>query len=268
MFAQPDKPRLKLARGTSSEGEAPLRGLETEETRQHNQAILNQLKRRQWGLQFLACGLTFGAIAGFTFFSPTMLAALPSLSWLLGELQAVSQRVILMEALIRAFQREGAKIHSGLSFEGVKEIDEGVREIDFFVAFPDKEFILIQNRSLGNSKVFYNEKTEALQFIRKGGGLNTWEPDPLAELAAQEKALRKTRRDLFGGSSKDQRKPLSKLLVLWSETKLGSQSEQMYDTIGGYLTIRKVGTVNVVEKDQAVNFIRAYLAYRRSSKAP
>jgi hypothetical protein len=261
MFARPNKPHLELTKGTSLEGKESLDfGLAGEETRQHNQAILNQLKRRQGWLQLLSYTLGFGAIAGFTFFSPTMLAALPSLNWLLGELQTVSQRVILIEALIKAFQREGVKIHSGLPFEGA-------REIDVFVAFPDKEFILIQNRSLGNSKVFYNQKAEALQFIRKGGGLKTWEPDPLVELAVQEKALRKTRRDLFGGSSKDQRKPLSKLLVLWGETRLGYHDEQMYDTIGGYLTIRKIGTANVVEKDQAVDFIRAYLAYRRSPKA-
>ncbi|MBD3885949.1 hypothetical protein IFO70_30035 [Phormidium tenue FACHB-886] len=181
---------------------------------------------------------------------------------MLGQLQTVSQRVILMEELLETFQNEGIRIHSGLSFEGA-------REIDFFIAFPDKEFLLIQNRSLGNSKVFYNERTEALQFIRKGGGLKSWEPDPIVELAVQEKALRKTRRDLFGGSSKDQRRPLAKLLVLWNETRLGEHKEQRYDTIGEnrFLTIRKVGTAAIVEKSQAIEFIRAYLAHRQSLKA-
>jgi hypothetical protein len=232
-----------------------------DEARRHNQAVLRKLKRRQEWLQFLCYVLAFGGAAGFlTLFSLSLLVALPPIAALLGMLQTTSQRVILVEQLIESFQEEGVKIYSGLSLEEA-------RQIDLFVSFPEKEFLLIQNRSLGNSKVSYNERLEALQFHRKGGGLKTWEPDPLSELAIQEKTLRKSRRDLFGGSSKDQRRPLSKLLVLWGETKLGNHSEQMYGTMGGFLTIRKFGTANVVENGQVIDFIQAYRAYRHSQKA-
>ncbi len=228
-------------------------------SRQHNRVVLEQLKRRQEWLQFLCHALGSGELVRYAFFSPSVLVTLPPPNVLLGTLQTVSQRIILMEWLVEAFQEEGIKIHSGISLEGA-------RQIDFFLAFPDKEFLLVQNRSLGDSKVFYNEKTEALQFMRKGGGLKTWEPDPLVVLAVQEKALRKTRRDLFGGSSRDQRRPLSKLLILWGGTSLGTHSRQMYETIGGYLTIRKIGTANIVENKQAIDFIRAYLTHNRSRK--
>jgi hypothetical protein len=264
MVACQNKPDLNLIKGTNSEGtieESLHFRLIMEEARQHNQAILKQLKRRQEWLQFLCYSLGFGGIAGFTLFSPSILVALPPFTALLGTLQTVSQRIMLMEQLIEAFQDKGVKIYTGISLEGAKQID-------FFIVFPEKEFLLVQNRSLGNSKVFYNERSKALRFIRKGGGLKTWEPDPLIELAVQEKTLRKSRRDLFGGSSRDQRRPLAKLLVLWGETRLGDHDEQMYDTIEGnkFLTIRKVGTAAIVEKSQAIEFIRAYLAHRRSQK--
>lgn len=258
-----EKPHSKMIRDTSLERtmeEFFQAGFAVDEVRQHNQAVLKKLKRRQEWLQFLCYFLVFGGAAGFTLFSPSLLVALPPIAALLGRLQTTSQRVILIEQLIESFQEEGVKIHSGISLEDA-------REIDIFVSFPEKEFLLIQNRSLGNSKVFYNERIEALQFLRKGGGLKTWEPDPLVELAIQEKTLRKSRRDLFGGSSKDQRKPLSKLLVLWGETKLGDHSKQMYETMGGFLSIRKIGTANLVEHGQVINFVRAYRAYRRSQKA-
>jgi hypothetical protein len=227
---------------------------------QENLKKFKQLERKREILQMLSLAVGFGGIGGLTIFNPSILVTLPPLTWLLGELQTTSQRFLLMKELLENFKDEGIQIEVGL------QIASDVRPIDLFLRFPDKEFILVQNRSLGNSKVFFNEKIEALQFIRKGGGLKKWEPDPLAELAVQEKTLRKTRRDLFGGSSKDQRRPLAKLLVLWNETRLGEHDEQTYDTIkeNRFLTIRKIGTAAIVEKEQAVEFIRAYIAHRRS----
>jgi hypothetical protein len=260
-----EEPHLKPIRNTSSEGRieaSPHFRFAVEEARRHNQAILNQLKRRQEWLQFLCYVLGFSGLAGFTLFSPSALVALPPLNALLGLLQTVSQRVMLLEQLIEAFQEEGMKVYSGFSPEEAKQID-------FFITFPDKEFILVQNRSLGDAKVVYNANKQALCFRRKGGGLKAWEPDPLIELAVQEKWLRKSKRDLFGGSSRDVRRPLAKLLVLWGESRVGDHEEQMYDTIEGsrFLTIRKAGTAAIVEKSRAIDFIRAYVAHRRSPKA-
>lgn len=228
---------------------------------QENRAKLKQLEDRRNLLTIYSYAVGLGGIAGLVMFSPSVTLTLPPLALLLGELQETSQRFLLLLELLRAFEDENIAVEVGLE-------PEGLREIDFFLKFPDKEYILVQVRSLGDARVVFNEKLEALQFRRKGGGLTVWRPDPLTELAEQERWLRRHRSDLLGNSSRDRRRPLSKLLALVSETVLGEHSEAFYDTIDqqNYLTIRRMGTFNIVTREQVVSFIRGYLALRRSQK--
>ena len=226
-----------------------------------NQAKLKQLEDRHERLTMLSHAVGLGGVAGLAIFSPSAVLTLPPLGLLLGALQTTSQRFLLMTELVEAFEDEDVEIEVGLE-------PDGVRPIDFFLKFPDKEFILIQIRSLGDSRVTYNEEREALRFKKRGGGLKTWKPDPLFELAEQERWLRRQRYDLLGTSSRDRRRPLAKLLVLSGNTTLGDHPEHLYDTIDDqkHLTIRKFGTTAIVGNNQVVDFIRGYLASRRSRK--
>lgn len=261
-----DRPQLELIQHSSSR--ARIKGDRHSEFvvgrfAEENQAKLRQLEQRRYWLTVYASAVGAGGIAGFAALSPAvMLPFLPFLSLLAGQLQGTSQRFLLMSGLVEAFEDEDIAIEVGLTIDGLPDID-------FFLRFPDKEFILIKIRSLSFSRIVYNEEREALRFKKEGGGLSTWKPDPLNELAEQERWLRKHRPDLLGTTSRDRRRPLAKLLVLWTDTFLGDHPEHLYATIDNqkFLTIRNMGTVTIVEKDQVIQFIRAYLSSRRSRKS-
>ncbi|MBD2088337.1 hypothetical protein H6F67_00405 [Microcoleus sp. FACHB-1515] len=228
-----------------------------------NQAKLEKLRQRRYWLTILSAGAVgAGGFAGFATLNPLLLApVLTSLSLVGGDLQGTSQKFLLMSDLVEAFEEEDIAIEVGL------KLDE-LPDIDFFLRFPDKEFVLIKIRSLSASTIFYSEEREVLRFVKKQRGIKSWQPDPLIEIAQQERWLRKHRPDLLGGSSRDKRRPLAKLLVLWTDTTLGEHPEHLYVTMDDqkFLTIRKMGTTTIVEKDQVVSFIRGYLASRRSQK--
>lgn len=145
-----------------------------------NHDKLKQLERERDRLQTLAYIAGFAGAGALAIFTPSLIVTLPSFSAVLGRLQTTSQRYYLMDQLVKEFD-EAVQIEIGLE-------PEGLRSIDFFLRFPDKKYVLIQIRSLGNAAVYFNEAKQALQFRSKGGGLTedfrskkggltTWKPD-------------------------------------------------------------------------------------------
>ncbi|NJL19585.1 MAG: hypothetical protein HC895_00215 [Leptolyngbyaceae cyanobacterium SM1_3_5] len=266
MFAVLDEPQLWLIQTYNQKARMENgilhSGVEVGKFEAENYAELEQLRRRREQLTILFLASALGGLVGMMIFSAGMIAGLP-VSQIGGELQGTSQRFLLISELIEAFESEDISIKVGLK-------GEGIRDIDFFLRFPDKEFILIKIRSLSLSKITYNEERQVLRFRRKKGGVKTWKPDPLLEMLDQERWLRKERPDLLGGSSRDRRRPIAKLLVLWTDTVLGDHPDHLYATIGDqkYLTIRNAGTVSIVERDQVIDFVESYLSSRRSPKTP
>lgn len=231
---------------------------------EENQAKLEQLKREREKL-LLTCATVGGISAlGLTLSFFSAVVALPPLFQLAGRLQTISQRYLLMSELLENFEDEDIRIEVAL------DTDEEVRPIDFFLRFPDREYILIQIRSMGGSKVTYNEEKEALRFRKKGRGVKSWQPDPLIELVEQERWVRRQRSDLLGKTARERRRPMAKVLVLWTDTFIGDHPEHLYATINDqkYLTIRKAGTMSVLLREQVISFVRDYLASRRSPKTP
>lgn len=230
-----------------------------EETQKHNNfAILQDLERQRDRLTLGCYAAGAGALVGVTVLTPLVAASMPPLAALLGKLQSISQQVLLMRRLIEAFEPEGIEIHPRIDTPDLKQID-------FFLKFPDKKFIILKIGSQGNSVVSFNESTEKLQYRRKGGGLKNWEPDPLSVLNLQVIWIGKERRDLKGGSSRDARRPVAKMLVLWGATKLGDHNEHLYSTMAGYqaLWVKKFGATCIVEEEQVIDVIKAYLATER-----
>lgn len=228
-----------------------------------NQAKLEALRAQREWRTVLVGAVGVGGVAGLAIFSPAALLLFPPLEFSLGELQRVSQRFLVMSELVEALEDEDVQIEVGLKAEGV-------REIDFFLRFSDKEYVLIQIRSLGYAKVAFDEKIGALRFRGRKGGFRTWEPSPLQELAEQERWIRKYRSNLLGTTAREKRQPIAKLLIVWDDTLtfLSEHPEHLYATIDSqkFLTVRTTGTVSIVMRDQIVSFIRAYLSSRRSSK--
>jgi hypothetical protein len=222
-----------------------------------NQAILEDLKQQQQKLTLACYAAGVWGIAGIGFFPPLVAVAVPPLTILLGKLQTISQQILLMARLIEAFEEEGIEIFPRLDPPG------DLLQIDFFLRFPDKKFIVLRIGSQGDSKISYNEKTETLQ-IRRHSGLKPWEPDPLSILGRQQIWIKEERRDLLG-SSRGSRKPIAKILVLWGDTKLNDHNEHLYSTMAGYraLWIQKFGFTCITEEKDAIDTIRAYLARER-----
>lgn len=225
--------------------------------------VLKRLEQEREWLTYGCYGVGSALITGAVVCSPLGLLALPPMGTLLNRLQKVTQIVNVMTVILDEFEKQDVQVIPRL------EVPDQ-QPIDLFVRFPSKEFLIVSIRSLAESKVFYRDDKEALYVRRTKGsrGLKQWMPDPLLELREQESWLRKNRRDLFGGSSRDSRRPLAKVLVLWTTTKLGEHKEDLYDTIGDqkFLTIRKSGTTTVIQREEVLDFIKAYLAFRTARK--
>ncbi|NJL20561.1 MAG: hypothetical protein HC895_06700 [Leptolyngbyaceae cyanobacterium SM1_3_5] len=127
-----------------------------------NYAKYEELKQRQiWLTAWGSAAIAGGGIGAFATLNPALLVPTFATLNLIGDdLQGTSRRVLLMPELLEAFEVEDVAIEAALK-------PEGLPAIDFFLRFPDKEYILIQIRSVGNAKVVYNEKLEALQFRSK-----------------------------------------------------------------------------------------------------
>lgn len=141
---------------------------------------------------------------------------------------------------------------------------ENKNPIDLFIRFPRKTHLFISIRSKGDSEIVYNEKREILQVKRKNkGGLRTWEPCPLVELADYKSWFDKNR-DLFGMSSREaQKTPTAKVLVLWPPTKAAEDhNSHLYSELGGMkiLALRRKGTAFVIQQEEITEFIKAWLA--------
>jgi len=231
---------------------------------QNNREILRQLEQEQALVEASCYGVSGAMASGVGFILPWLtLGSLPALHVLLNRLKKLGQLIRVVTAIVNAFETEGVEIFPRLEAPGYQPID-------LFIRFPDKEFLLISIRSFSSSTIVYNEKLEALQIRRRGRkGLYIWRPDPLTELSEQEQVLRKTRRDLFGGSSRDSRRPLGKVLVMSEGTNVDEHSAHLYRSVETqkWLTVKKRGTTTVVKEDQITAFIRTYLIEQKANKA-
>lgn len=139
------------------------------------------------------------------------------------------------------------------------------RYLDIFVKFPTKEFFAISVWSLGEGKIGYSEKDGILRFRKKSGGLEKYDnPNLIQELIDQEWDLRKTKRELFGQSSRDSRRRLVKVLLLAHPSQIKQHEEHLYHELNEqkFLLIRaEKGSVYVMTENQLVSFIKAHLTH-------
>lgn len=231
---------------------------------QNNREILERLEQERSLVEVTCYGVGSALLSRVGFVLPWLtLGSLPALGILLNRLKKLDQLIRVITAIVEAFETEGVEIFPRLEAPDCQSID-------LFIRFPSKEFILLSIRSLGDCTVSFNEAVQALRFRwnSKNGGVRTWKPDPMDELANQELWLRRNQRDLFGGSSKDTRRPLAKVLVLSGVTKLGGMPEPMHITLGSsrfaWIRREQKGACYVISDEQIVNFITSYLAFRKA----
>ena len=139
-------------------------------------------------------------------------------------------------------------------------IGDAPRPLEMFVELPEKRFFLISVRVPGKGKVFYNEQSELICFQREGkSGVTRYKkPDLIEQAKENEYWIRKNRRDLFGGSSRDSRRTAVRVLVFAHPTQMRSVSEQLYDNVGSlkipYIRNSK-GTIYLLLEEQVCDFL-------------
>jgi hypothetical protein len=197
-------------------------------------------------------------------FPPNALTAIPSLKFWGTRLKKVTQIYQNIERILDEFESKEIIITPELAVP-----ENGT--LDLFVRFPNlpKTNFAINFRSNGDSKVYYNREKEILTYRRrKGGGkYRLWQVDLFQRIGLQEFWLRKNRPDLFGQSSRDKNRAVTKVLVLTGETKLREHPEEMYTTVGDQhvLLIHKRVFVYLMEESQLISFIKAWLAKAEST---
>jgi hypothetical protein len=229
---------------------------DTQPTYLTNQEALKQLEQQRNQLTNACYGIGFGSIAA-SLTNPLWLAGgISALAVSLTRLQKTSQIFFNMGRLIEAFESLEVQIIPRLAVPGHGSLDLLLK-----FPTPPKAVFAIAFRSQGKSKILYKEEKEALYLRRSnGGGLNRWTPDHIERLALQESWLKRNQMELFGLSAKDKRRPCIKLLVLTGETKIGSNLEHLYVTIGDQrvLLLRRRASIYVMEEHQLIPFIHGW----------
>jgi len=229
----------------------------------HNGEALEQLRRERDILSGEAFAAGSAAAAAGVFVNP---AAFLLLLGVYSPLIRGTKAVRLEQAsslLLDQFGDQGIQIFPVQGVDRSQGISKN-NPIDLFVRFPKRTHLFISIRSKGDREVVYNEAREILQ-VRKNGkaGLTTWNPCPLLELAGYEKWLDKNRA-VFGMSSREaQKTPAAKVLVLWHPTRAAENlNPNLYSEVGErrILALRRKGTTFVIQEEELLPFVQAWLA--------
>lgn len=225
----------------------------------HNWEALEQLRKEKNFLatQTLAVG-GVACAAGAVFTPGFFLFALAYPA--LARVDKIARLEQVTSLLLENFEDQGVQI---FPVQGLEKT-EGVtvhNPIDLFIRFPRKTHIFLSIRSKGDSEIVYNEAKEVLQVKKKRGGLSLWEPCPLVELADYKVWLDKNRA-LFGLNSREaQKTSTARVLVLWPPTKAEDHKPHLYSEVGDakILALRRKGTAFVIQEEEILNFVRAWL---------
>jgi hypothetical protein len=190
---------------------------------------------------------------------------------LLEEAQRLQQIEDLMTALIAAFKNEDIEIFPCLEIQAVGS--EEISFIDLFVRFPNRRFFMISLQAIGRNTLYHSNKTD-LEKQRYGlylrstkGRRKDFRPQKLDMMPDQEKCLRQQHRDILGGSSKDSRSGIVKILGLCGkEAKLDSSfPEELTERINGkrFCLAQKNPSIFVMRDKEIIRFIKTKIEKKR-----
>ncbi|MCC2695339.1 hypothetical protein [Nodularia sp. LEGE 04288] len=222
----------------------------------HNEPALEMLREAKNAESALVLAVSASALATGAVIS----AGLLLFAWAykpLVRIEKIARLEKLTALLLKEFKSKGIQVFPVLKIEDKNPID-------LFIRFPRKTHLFISIRSKGDTQIVYNEAREVLQVKRKDKhGLKIWNPCPLVELGDYEKWLDKNR-SLFAMSSREATKtPTAKVLVLWPPTQaVENHNNHLYSEIGNMkiLALRRKGTAFVIQSEEVIEFVRAWLA--------
>lgn len=134
---------------------------------------------------------------------------------LLEKAQRLGSIEKLMRKLIDDFSEEGIEIFPRL-------IIEGLDYIDLFIRFPSKVFFVITVQNIGDNTLFYSMHRARSSGTQRGGlylksskgSSRTFRSKKLDLLPEQEKSIRKQYRNILGGTAKDARSGMNKIIAV------------------------------------------------------
>ncbi len=133
-------------------------------------------------------------------------------------------------------------------------------DLDIFVRFPDKTMFAISVKNWGKGKIVFHEQRNLLCLRQANRSLRYLDaPEPLTELIEHELWLRKNNRTVFGGSSRDSRRPVKKVLAFAPPTIIQGHRENLYATIGDQKFVcveRGKSSIFIISEDKLIDFIR------------
>lgn len=187
--------------------------------------------------------------------APGTAGGFAALKWTEWRSAKVSRLLKTMKLLLDQFELKGVEIYPKIPIEGMYPID-------LFIRFPKQAHLIVSIRSKGDTEIVYNEVTEEVRVRKKNRTTNRWHPNPLVELADQERWIAKNRWQ-FGMSVKEASKtPTAKVLALCSPTKADEHRKELYSEVGTLkpLAIRRKGTAFVIQEEELADFVAAWLA--------
>lgn len=270
MFARADQPQLWLIQQASPKARMDL-SIHSEftvvDTQDTNPPLLcnweavaqleqeNRLLGRDWVVTATALVAVMTApLAPLTSLGAGVLA-LPYMKWTEWRSAKVYRLLKWMRVLLERFESEEIQIYQRIPIEEENPID-------LFIRFPKRAHLIVSIRSRGDAKFVYNEVSEEVRVRKKDRTTSRWSPNPLVELADQERWLAK-HRFLFGMTSKEAYKtPTAKVLMLCSPTKIDQHRDELYSEVGALkpLTIRRKGSAFVISEEELADFVAAWLA--------
>ena len=224
-----------------------------------------ELQKDLYSAGYLLVGTA--TLIGVVYATPFALLGLLPMGWMLERVEKAAKRLLRQERRHELTERIATTMTEQFQAQGIEVLKRisihPDRELDFFVRFPTKEYFAISVKAPGPGKVVYNEKNQTLCFRRKNQSLDKYDnPDAIKELSDMEWWLRKNRRELFGKSSRDSKRRLTKILVFAQPSQIRTHNEHLYAMIGNqrYLSIhREKASCYVLSEDQLTNFIKSYL---------
>jgi hypothetical protein len=185
---------------------------------------------------------------------------------LLEKAQRLQQVKNLMHRLLEKFEGEGIEIFPCLELENLDCVD-------LFIRFPTRYFFMVSFQFIGKNTLFYSKNAavesqkDGLYLRNDNGRRKKFKSEKLNLLPAQERHLRQQYKNILGGSNKDTKSAILKILALCGkDAKLTSNFPSWLtekNESGNYYFAQKNPSIFVMREEEVINFIDKKIKIRR-----
>jgi hypothetical protein len=185
---------------------------------------------------------------------------------LLEKAQRLQQVKDLMRRLMDKFRDEGIEIFPCLEIEHLDSID-------LFIRFPTRYFFMVSCQFIGKNTLFYSKNAasesqkDGLYLRHEKGRRKKFKSEKLNLLPAQERHLRQQYKDILGGSNKDTRSAIVKILAIsGKEAKMTNNFPSWLtekNESRNYYLAQKNPSIFVMRDEEIISFIEIKIKISR-----